>query len=133
MSIATLVIEDNPSISDHLVIALHELTDVHVMAVAQTPVQALALVDKNGTYWELMILDLFLKEGTGLSVLQACRDRLAHQCIVVFTSMATPEMRQKCLELGANAVFDKSSESAELFDFCNRYRAFEVTPALACN
>lgn len=132
MSIATIIVEDNKFISDNLIIALKEMTNVQVMAVAETPVEALALVDKSSTDWEVMILDLFLREGTGLSVLQACRDRIAHQHILVFTSMATPQIRRKCLELGANAVFDKSSELQELFDYCNRYKAFGNTAVLAC-
>lgn len=132
MSIATIVVEDNKSISENLIIALKEMTNVQVIAVAETPVDALALVDKNSADWELMILDLFLREGTGLSVLQACRDRIAHQHILVFTSMAIPNIRQKCLELGANAIFDKSSEMQELFDYCNRYKAFRNKAVLAC-
>ena len=132
MSIATIVVEDNKSISENLIIALKERTNVQVIAVVETSVDALALVDKNSADWELMILDLSLREGTGLSVLQACHDRTAHQHILVFTSMATPHIRQKCLELGANAIFDKSSELQELFDYCNRYKAFGNTAVLAC-
>jgi len=32
-------------------------------------------------------------------------------------------MRRRCLELGADAVFDKSNELEVFFDLCNSYRS----------
>jgi len=37
-----------------------------------------------------------------------------HPMRVVLTNYATPEMRSRCQELGADAVFDKSSELEEM-------------------
>ena len=38
--------------------------------------------------------------------------------MVVLTNYATQDIRDRCAELGANAVFDKSNELDELLDFC---------------
>ncbi|MDB5741862.1 MAG: hypothetical protein JWR68_177 [Polaromonas sp.] len=123
MSIPTILEEDCKAISDNLLLALDELTDVQVIAVAETPTAAIAATLQYAGQWELMILDLFLKDGTGLNVLEACRNRLPHQHIVVLTSMATPQMRRQCLKLGADAVYDKSKELEQFFERCNLYHA----------
>ncbi len=47
---------------------------------------------------------------------------LAHT-VVVLSNYATPEMRRKCLELGAARVFDKSHEIDDLLVFCSRLAA----------
>ena len=37
---------------------------------------------------------------------------------VVLSNYATPEMRERCLELGADGVFDKSTEIDALLSYC---------------
>ena len=54
--------------------------------------------------WELAIVDLFLKQGSGLGILDACRDRDASQRVVVLSNYATADMRKRCADLGADAV-----------------------------
>jgi DNA-binding NarL/FixJ family response regulator len=63
-----------------------------------------------------------LKDGTGFSVLEACRNREPAQKMVVLSNHLTPEMRRKCKQLGADAVFDKATEIDDLIDFCLRRR-----------
>ena len=38
--------------------------------------------------------------------------------LVVLTNYATPDMRRRCLEIGADRVFDKSHEIDDLIQFC---------------
>ena len=45
------------------------------------------------TQWDLAIVDLFLKQGSGLRILEACRKRSPSQKVVVFSNYATREMR----------------------------------------
>ena len=63
-------------------------------------------------------MDLFLKQGSGLGVIEACRSRAPHQRVVVLTNYATPDIRRRCQELGVDAVFDKSTDIDALIDFC---------------
>ena len=66
----------------------------------------------------MAIVDLFLRHGSGLGVLAACRERLPHQHMVVLSNYATPDVRQRCAQLGVDAVFDKSNEIDALIDYC---------------
>jgi two-component system, OmpR family, response regulator len=67
---------------------------------------------------DLAVVDLFLKQGSGLGVLEACRIRSPRQRVVVLSNYATPDMRQRCTQLGADAVFDKSNEIDALVEYC---------------
>jgi len=46
--------------------------------------------------------------------------------MVVLSNYATPDMRRKCLELGADRVFDKSNEIDALIQYCGRLAAGET-------
>ena len=78
----------------------------------------LARLLNNPEQWDLAILDLFLKQGSGLGVLAACRDRKPTQKVVVLSNYATADIRQRCAQLGVDAVFDKSNEIDALLDYC---------------
>ena len=123
MPLSTILVEDSPTIRDNLIPAMAELADVQVIAVAETASEALLALEKHGEDWDLAVVDLFLKSGSGLTILRACQTRGSHQHVVVLTNYPTSEMRRRCLELGADAVFDKSSELEAFFEHCNTARA----------
>ena len=43
--------------------------------------------------------------------------------MVVMSNYATPDMRRKCVELGAKQVFDKSRGIDDLIEYCARLAA----------
>ena len=49
---------------------------------------------------------------------------------VVLSNHATPEVRAKCADLGAEKVFDKSNEIDEMLAYCNRLAASHATAAI---
>jgi DNA-binding NarL/FixJ family response regulator len=65
-----------------------------------------------------VVVDLLLAHGNGLRVLAACRVRNAAQKMVVLTAHSSKEMRRRCMDLGANAVFDKAMETEALLAYC---------------
>ena len=121
MPLITILVEDSPTIRDNLVPALKELVGLNVIAVAETAVGAIAALHVYQAVWRLAVVDLFLKEGSGLSVLEAFRARDQHQHILVLSNYATAVMRRTCLQLGADGVFDKSTELEGFFAQCNAY------------
>jgi len=130
MALITFLVEDNKTIRDNLVPALEDLVNGRVVGYAETETDALAWLAEHPDGWQLLIVDLFLKDGTGFRVLEACRDRSPSQKIVVLSNYATPEMRRKCVHLGADAVFDKATEIDDLIDYClSRRQAQFSSPA----
>ena len=112
------LVEDNPTIRENLIRTLEELTPVETVGSAETAEEGADWLADDSNQWDLAIVDLFLKSGTGLSVLKACQNREPSQKIVIFSNYATREMRLRCAELGANVVFDKSTEMDALLKFC---------------
>lgn len=119
MPLATILVEDNKTIRDSLIPAMKDLAGLEVVGIAETAGEAISLLEDQKHIWQLAVVDLFLREGTGLMVLRACQGRLAHQRVVVLTNYPTDEMRHRSKELGADAIFDKSKELEPFFDWCN--------------
>jgi len=114
----TYIVEDNLTIRENLVGTLEELTCISAIGFAETEAEASQWLADHADDWELAIVDLFLKQGSGLGVLQACRARRPSQKVVVLSNYATPDIRKRCAQFGVDAVFDKSNEIDGLIDFC---------------
>jgi len=114
----TYIVEDNPTIRENLIGTLEELARIDAVGTADTENEGKAWLAENSEDWDLAIVDLFLKQGSGLGVLAACRDRPSRQKVVVLSNYATADIRQRCTQLGVDAVFDKSNEIDALVDYC---------------
>ena len=118
MALITYLVEDSATIRENLISTLEEIAPVKIVGFAETEHEASRwLSDHNGD-WQLAIVDLFLKEGSGLGVLKGCQNRNPDQKVVVLTNYATNDIRSRCAELGSDAVFDKSNELDELLEYC---------------
>ena len=116
----TYLVEDNPTIRENLIATLEELVQIDAVGMSDTENEAKLWLQENPFQWDLAILDLFLKQGSGLGVLAACRNRQPSQKVVVLTNYATIDIRQRCIQLGVDAVFDKSNEIDALVEFCQQ-------------
>ena len=123
MKLITYLVEDNTTILDNLIETLSEMADVKVTAHAATQVEASRWLDLHDGAWHLAIVDLFLKQGNGLGVLAGCQHRESYQKMVVLSNYATSEIRLRATELGADAIFDKSTELDALIAYCRQQTA----------
>ena len=119
VELRTYIVEDNAVIRENLIGTLEELASVKALGWAETENEAKKwLAGQAAGEWDLAIIDLFLKQGSGLGVLEACQGRSARQRVVVLSNYATADMRKRCAQLGADAVFDKSNEIDALIEYC---------------
>lgn len=118
MHFKTYLVEDNPVIRENLVGFLEDVADTTVVAHASTEKEAVSWLRSHGDDWDMAIVDLFLQEGNGFGVVDACRNRAAHQKVVVLSNYATADMRERSRQLGADAFFDKSAEIDQLLAYC---------------
>lgn len=123
MTFRAYIVEDSPTIRENLIETLQELASVEPVGVAETEHEGKQWLAQNDTFWDLAIIDLFLREGSGLNILEACRYRKPTQKMVVLSNHATNDVRWRCAQLGADAVFDKSTEIDALVDYCVNARA----------
>ena len=141
------LVEDSPVIRESLIATLEELAPVKIVGSAEDEEGALQWL--AGHHSDLVIVDLFLKGGSGLGVLRAAQQGHASSNgalnkatnedtagnpagnnsesapvsmprHVVLSNYATPAMRERCMALGADGVFDKSTEIDSLIAYCTR-------------
>ena len=117
-AVRTYLVEDNATIRENLIGTLEELAGIEAIGFSETESQSSEWLQTHRSEWDLVIVDLFLKQGSGLGVIGACREREPHQRVIVLTNYATPDIRHRCKQLGVDAVFDKSTDIDALIDFC---------------
>lgn len=121
--IKAYLVEDSPVIRESLIAALEELAPVTVVGTAEDEITAVQWLSQPGNRFDLVIVDIFLKSGSGLGVLKATHALLPRHNVAVLSNYATTDIRRKCIELGADRVFDKSNEIDDLIVYCGRLAA----------
>ena len=109
MQLAVFVVEDNPEIHENLVEALEELTCVKVVGGTASEEGALQWIAAQN-HWDMLIVDLFLRGGSGMRLVQHVQRARPEQKIIVFSNYVNASVRKRCAQLGVDAVFDKSTE-----------------------
>jgi DNA-binding NarL/FixJ family response regulator len=114
-----LLVEDSPIIRARLAEALTEIPNVRVVGQAATEADALRLMRE--AEWDVAVLDLQLKQGTGLGLLKTIPRNLRppDARIIVFTNYALPQYRDRSMLLGADYFFDKAHEFGRVRDLVN--------------
>ncbi len=105
-----VIVEDSAIIRARLAETLSEIPNVQVVGEADTEADAIALLRRDE--WDVVVLDLQLRQGTGLGVLQTFRGGAEHagRKFIVFTNYAFPQYRERSLMLGADYFFDKTRD-----------------------
>lgn len=118
MPLSTFLVEDNSLIRHNLIAAMEDAADVHLIGTATTEAEAVAWLEENPGAWDLLVVDLFLQEGSGLGIVKRCGRCRPGQRVVVLTNYATGEIADWARELGADAVFDKAADLDGFFALC---------------
>lgn len=126
----TYIVEDSPVIRESLIATLEELVPVKVVGTAEDESTAVQWLARPGNEAQLVIVDIFLKGGSGMGVLRSAQSQSHTRKMVVLSNYATPDVRRKCLELGADRVFDKSNEIDALIAYCGALAAGDTSPVL---
>ena len=114
----TYIVEDSPVIRENLIATLEELVPLEVVGTAEDEATALQWLLLPQHEVDLVIIDIFLKGGSGLGVLRGASAMSPAAKLVVLSNYATTDMRRKCIDLGAHRVFDKSNDIDALISYC---------------
>lgn len=118
LQLRAYLVEDNPILREHLSGALEELTCVKIVGACGTEEEAQAWLGVHEGGWDLLIVDLFLKSGSGMQLLEQLRRSTVDQKVIVLSNYVNPSVRKRCAQMGVDAVFDKSTEIDGLVDYC---------------
>ena len=119
MVLRVFLVEDSAAMRAHLIETLVERAGVDVVGVADTEKEAVDWLDRNADRWDMALIDLFLREGTGAGVIEHCRERHPGQSVLVMTNQARDAaLQQECKLRGADAVYHKALELDGLVAHC---------------
>jgi DNA-binding NarL/FixJ family response regulator len=132
MTFRAYIVDDSTTVRDNLVETLKELADIEPVGTTDSEHEARRWLAAND--WDIAIIDLFLREGSGMNVLEACRRRKPQQKVVVLSNHSSRDVRWRCRQLGADACFDKSTELEAMVDYCAAHRRqVDAAPAVAAS
>ena len=108
MELKVFLVEDLQRMRGLLGDLFSSMGGLQVVGSASTEAEAKLWLDDHRDGWDVVVIDLVLEQGSGMEVIRRARAEPAGGKVVVFSSYATPGVRQHCLDLGADAVFDKA-------------------------
>ncbi len=117
MPLRIFLVEDSEDVRDLIVECLAEIAGVRLVGYAETEMDALRHLQQNS--YDVLILDIQLKQGNGMSLLQALarsNTRRQSEIKVVFSNHVSPTYRRVGVQCGVQHFFDKSSELPLLCD-----------------
>lgn len=112
------LIEDSELLQELLSDMLSELEGIDFFGCADGEAEALRRLAETPV--DLVIIDIQLKQGSGIGVLdalQADADRYGNPRKAVLTNYAHATMRRRCEHFGMDAFFDKSLHINQLIDY----------------
>jgi DNA-binding NarL/FixJ family response regulator len=111
MELRVVVVEDLQTMRGLLMELAELIGGIQVVATLSTEAEAKLWLEDHPGEWDLAIVDLVLEQGSGIGVLRRAKTDWPQGKVVVFSGYATPGVRQHCLDLGADAVFDKTEST----------------------
>ncbi|MEP7155912.1 MAG: response regulator [Betaproteobacteria bacterium] len=104
------LVEDSAHVRDLLLDFLHVPGEVEIVGYADNETESVA--DMLARPVDAIIVDLKLREGSGMSVIEKLRKANLNPQpkIIVFTNHPFPEIKRRAMQLGADYFFDKSAD-----------------------
>jgi DNA-binding NarL/FixJ family response regulator len=103
------LVDDSERIRARLAEMVGEIANVDIAFAADTEGDAVRLLAEKD--WDVLILDLQLRIGTGLGVLKAMQGlRRDGRLALVFTNYSFRQYRDRAIALGADHFFDKARD-----------------------
>jgi two-component system response regulator DevR len=114
------VVEDSEPIRARLLSMLGAMSRLEVVGYADTAPDAIAAI--LAARPDVVVLDIKLKAGSGIEVLQAIKRSLRDVAVIMLTNHATEAYREKCLQAGAEHFLDKTNEFEQLVPIINQLK-----------
>lgn len=120
-TLRVLLVEDSKVLAERLAEVIGQIAEVELAGVVQTEQEAIAAVRQNP--FDVVILDLHLKQGSGFGVMRALITSQSKPCIIILTNYGLPEYQTAALALGADHFLDKSRDYERLPQVLNEIRS----------
>ena len=113
-----VIVDDSIVIRQRLVRQLREMDGIEVVGEADDVPVARKLVEKLKP--DVAVLDIRMPSGSGADLVQELKQLKPAPTVIMLTNYPYPENRKKCMALGADFFFDKSTEFQEVVRLLGR-------------
>jgi Response regulator containing a CheY-like receiver domain and an HTH DNA-binding domain len=112
-----LVVDDSEVIRNRLLYLLADINGLNVVGQAGNAAEGYALYRSLDP--DIIILDIRMPGESGISLLQKIKQDSQATIIAILTNYPYSAYRKRCMELGADYFFDKSTEFEKLKQLFN--------------
>jgi len=111
------IVDDSPVVRERLATLLSDLPSVEIVGQAEIAFEAISATRRLKP--DVMLLDISMPGGSGIHVLEMVKQERPAPLVIMLTNFAHEQYRQKCLQLGADYFFDKSTEFEKVLHVLN--------------
>ncbi len=115
-----LIVDDHPAVREGLALRISTQSDLEVCGEAEDIAAALKLIDT--THPDVIVVDIQLKTGNGLDLIERIKAHDKSIRILVWSMYPDALYAQRALHLGALGYINKASTTARIVDAIRRVR-----------
>jgi DNA-binding NarL/FixJ family response regulator len=124
--VKVFIVEDSDAICERIVRIVNDVKDTRVVGTASKVAGALLGLQKYQP--DVLILDIQLIDGNGLTVLQHMKKEQPNMKVIVLTNFNTDQYRDLAQRYGADAFLDKSNDFMQIPDLINGWNSAPGAP-----
>ena len=108
------LVDDSSIVRKRLASLISDLPNIEIVGQAEVAADAISRIAELKP--DAVVLDISIVGGSGIQVLQAVKKHTPAPLVIMLTNFAHDQYRQRCLKLGADYFFDKSSEFEKVIE-----------------
>ena len=108
------IVDDSPVVRERLARMIAELPGVDIVGQAEIAFEALNAIRKLKP--GVVVLDISMPGSSGIYVLETLKREEPCPLVIMLTNFSHDQYRRKCLQLGADYFFDKTSEFEKVIE-----------------
>lgn len=113
-STTVFLVDDSFPVRERLISMLDDIAGVKVVGEAESPLFAIRGI--IGTRPDSVVLDVHLRNGNGIEVLNKLAASLPEIVFIVLTNYPNPKYRKAYMEAGASYFLDKTTEFGKVVE-----------------
>src|SRR6185503_910067 len=118
------IVDDSPVVRERLAAMIAELPNIEIVGHADIAFEAIYSIRRLRP--AVVVLDISMPGGSGMYVLETVKKDRPVPVVIMLTNFAHDQYRQKCLQLGADYFFDKSTEFERVIEVLRRISNCEL-------
>lgn len=122
MDLRVLIVEDSKPAAETLREWLETMGGFRIVGTAASEMDATEWLQGHRGNWDVAILDLMIEGGSGFNLIKRAKQTSDLGKAIVFSAYATQVVAQRCIELGAEAAFEKS-QPQQFLSYLERLKA----------